>query len=69
MTVTVITKTQHLSDLCTRLSQSPYVTVDTEFLREKTYYSKLCLIQIANNHESAIIDPLSPELNLSPLWD
>ena len=69
MTVTVITKTQPLSDLCHRLAQSPYVTVDTEFLREKTYYSKLCLIQIADTHESAIIDPLAPDLDLSPLWD
>ena len=65
----LITSTQPLAQLCSRLSQSPYVTVDTEFLREKTFWPKLCLIQIASPEEEAMIDPLGTEIDLTPFFD
>ena len=68
MSVQTITTTGQLQALCERLSQHSFVTVDTEFLREKTYYPKLCLIQVASDDESAIIDPLVEDIDLSPFW-
>ncbi|RFB04010.1 ribonuclease D [Parvularcula marina] len=65
----VITKTAALSEFCARLRQHEFITVDTEFMREKTYYSMLCLIQVASKDEAAIIDPLSDELDLAPLLE
>jgi len=69
----IITKTAELDAFCQICAMHDYVTVDTEFLRERTYYSKLCLIQIAypgEGDESAVlIDPLSDELSLAPLYD
>ena len=47
-----------LRDFMARCAKSPYMAIDTEFLREKTYYAKLCLVQIAIEGEVAIIDPL-----------
>ncbi|WP_417318307.1 ribonuclease D [Emcibacter sp.] len=67
--MSVITKNQHLAEVCERLSASEYVTVDTEFLRDKTYYSKLCLIQIANDEEFHAIDPLADGIDLSPFYE
>ncbi|MFO0998428.1 MAG: ribonuclease D [Alphaproteobacteria bacterium] len=63
----VIVDTASLEALCSRLSPSPYVTVDTEFMREKTYWPRLCLVQIAGPDDSAVIDPLAPGLDLAPL--
>ena len=67
----LIETTEELSDFCLYASKFDFVTIDTEFLREKTYYSKLCLVQIAvdsNDPCSAvIIDALSPNLDLEPL--
>lgn len=57
-----------LSAFCERAASSKILAVDTEFLREKTYYPKLCLIQVATHDESAAIDPLLID-NLSPLVD
>ncbi|WP_134498761.1 ribonuclease D [Microvirga pakistanensis] len=64
----LITTTEALSDACSRLSQHPFVTVDTEFLRETTYYPKLCLIQMAGpDPENAfLIDPLADGISLEP---
>ena len=64
----LISTTQDLSDACARLATHPFVTVDTEFLRETTYYPKLCLIQLASPDEAVIIDPLAPELDLAPFF-
>lgn len=64
----IITTTEKLSQLCQTLSQASYITLDTEFIREKTYYPVLCLIQIATDNIAACIDPLSPDLDLSPLF-
>ncbi len=63
----LITDSATLANLCARLSDAPFVTVDTEFMRESTYYPELCLIQIADTEEAAAIDPMAPGLDLSPL--
>ncbi len=64
----LISDTAALSAACDRLATHPFVTVDTEFLRETTYYPKLCLIQIASPDEAVLIDPLSPDLDLAPFF-
>lgn len=64
-----ITDTVALADLCSRLAGEEYVTVDTEFLRDKTYWPQLCLIQIAGAKEAAAIDPLAAGLDLAPLFE
>ncbi|MGI8942743.1 MAG: ribonuclease D [Qipengyuania sp.] len=64
----LITTTDALAQLCERLSQSDFVTVDTEFMRENTYWPELCLVQIANEEEAAAIDPLAEGIDLKPLW-
>ena len=64
----LISTTQALSDACQRLASHPFVTVDTEFLRETTYYPKLCLIQLASPDEAVLVDPLAPELDLTPFF-
>ncbi|WP_169545461.1 ribonuclease D [Sneathiella aquimaris] len=64
----IVTTTDTLSDLCQRLSKHSYVTIDTEFLRENTFWPELCLVQIASDDESAIIDPLANGIDLAPLF-
>ena len=68
----IITKTEALAEFCTRASTHDYVTIDTEFLREKTYYSKLCLVQIAypgeGDETAVLVDPLSDGIDLSSLY-
>lgn len=66
---TVLTTSADLKALCDRLSTVAYVTVDTEFMRESTYWAKLCLVQIAGPDESAAIDPLAPGIDLAPLFE
>jgi len=63
----LITDTATLTELCARLAKSPYVAVDTEFMRENTYWPELCLVQIADDHEAAAIDPLAEGIDLAPL--
>ena len=67
-----ITTTEGLSAFCDRAAKAPYVTVDTEFLRERTYYSKLCLIQLAipgdAEEDAVLVDPLVKGLSLDPLY-
>ncbi len=65
----LITKTEELAALCERLAKSDFVTVDTEFMRENTYWPELCLVQIANTEEAAAVDPKAEGLDLSPLLD
>ena len=65
----LITDTATLTDLVGRLARSPFVAVDTEFMRENTYWPELCLIQIADSNEAAAIDPLADGLDLAPLLD
>lgn len=64
----LITKTEELSALVDRLGQHPFVAVDTEFMRENTYWPDLCLIQVASPEEAAAIDPKA-DLDLQPLLD
>lgn len=64
----MVTNNEELNQCCTALANSPFLAIDTEFLRETTYYSKLALIQIANESDTYIIDPLSLE-NLEPFFE
>jgi ribonuclease D len=65
--MTWIADSATLADFCRRIAPSAYVTVDTEFMRERTYWAQLCLIQVASPDEAAAIDALAPGLDLSPL--
>lgn len=67
--MTPITTTEALRDFCAKLSDQPFITVDTEFMRETTYWPKLCLIQAASPTDAAIIDPLADGLDLEPFLD
>ncbi|SEQ22145.1 ribonuclease D [Loktanella sp. DSM 29012] len=68
-----ITTTTELATFCAEAAKRPYVTVDTEFLRERTYYSKLCLVQLAYRdaagEDAVLVDPLVDGLSLEPLYD
>jgi ribonuclease D len=67
-----ITTTDELAAFCDRAAVEPYVTVDTEFLRERTYYAKLCLVQLAipgeGDDTAVLVDPLADGLSLDPLY-
>ncbi len=65
----LISDSASLANLCTRLAQSPFVCVDTEFMRESTFWPELCLIQVADMNEAAAIDPMAPGIDLKPLLD
>ncbi|WP_420103583.1 ribonuclease D [Bosea sp. (in: a-proteobacteria)] len=64
----LIADTAELAAACERLAAHPFVTVDTEFLRETTYYPKLCLIQLASPDEAVLVDPLAPGIDLAPFF-
>ncbi|WP_438991318.1 ribonuclease D [Lentibacter sp.] len=68
-----ITTTAELADYCQEAATHDYVTVDTEFLRERTYYSKLCLVQLAmpgtTDDNAVLVDPLASGISLQPLYD
>ena len=65
----LITTSAALTDLCSRLAKADFVCVDTEFMRENTFWPELCLIQIADSEEAAAIDPLARDLDMKPLMD
>jgi len=65
----LITDTAALSDLVGRLAKHPFVAVDTEFMRENTFWPDLCLIQIASPEEAAAVDPKAEGIDLAPLMD
>lgn len=64
----LIATTDALAAACARLAKFPFVTVDTEFLRETTYYAKLCLIQMASPAEAVLVDPLAEGMDLAPFY-
>src|SRR5437868_13845526 len=64
--MTPITTTAELTAFCDRIQGSPFLAVDTEFMRETTYWPKLCLIQAATPEAEAVIDPLASDIDLSP---
>lgn len=65
----LVTTTAELEDLCARWAKSSFIAVDTEFMRENTYWPDLCLIQVADEHEAAAIDPKADGIDLKPLLD
>ena len=65
----LITTTEALAELCERWAKADFICVDTEFMRENTYWPELCLVQVADTEEAAAIDPLAPGIDLSPLLD
>lgn len=65
----IVTTTEQLKRLCGGFARAPYVTVDTEFLRETTFWPELCLVQMASPDEAAIIDPLAPGIELKALFE
>lgn len=66
----IITHQSDLENFCNSLKGEEFITIDTEFLREKTYFPKLCLIQIGDkNKKAAAIDPLSSNIDLQPVFD
>ena len=64
----LISSTSDLQILCDRLAKGPFVTVDTEFLREQTFWPQLCLIQLAGEGAEAIVDPMAEGLDLAPFY-
>ena len=62
----LIKTNEELVDVCKSISEEKFITIDTEFIREKTYWSKLCLIQICTHNKEIIIDPLENNIDLKP---
>ena len=65
----LITTTEELGAVCARMAQHAFVTVDTEFLRETTYYPLLCVAQMATTDDAVVIDTLAPGIDLGPFFD
>ena len=64
----LIETTQELAQICTRLGRHDFVAVDTEFIREQTYWPRLCLIQLAGPEDEALVDPLRAGISLEPFF-
>jgi len=69
MEITPISKSDALAKFCEEQERADYIAVDTEFLRDRTYWPQLCLVQIAGPDAAAAIDTLAPEIDLTPLYD
>src|SRR5258708_12657902 len=65
----LITTTSELAAVCARLAKHNVITVDTEFLRETTYYPLLCVVQMASAEEAVVIDTLAKGIELKPFFD
>jgi ribonuclease D len=66
--MSLLTTTAELASLCAELAREAYVAVDTEFMRDRTYWPKLCLVQVAGAKRQAAIDPLARGIDLAPLF-
>ena len=70
MNTRTITTTEDLMQFCATFGDEQFITVDTEFIRERTYFPQLCLMQVATSKEAVAIDPIAgPEMDLTPLYD
>lgn len=67
--MSLISSTDELAQACARFAKHAFVTVDTEFLRETTFWPKVCVIQIASDEEAIAVDALAEELNLAPFFE
>jgi ribonuclease D len=65
----LIATTAELADVCARMARHPFITVDTEFLRESTYYPLLCVAQMASTDEAVVVDALAEDIDLAPFFD
>jgi ribonuclease D len=66
--MTIVTTSVELAALCKRLARFPVVTVDTEFMRETTFWPKLCVVQLASPEEAVIVDAMAPDIDLDPFF-
>ena len=67
--MTLITTTEELAAFCAAHSETEFVTVDTEFMRERTYWPKLCLVQLGGPKDTVAVDPLAKGISLAPLFE
>lgn len=67
--MTLITKTEQLAHFCAAQANTDFVTIDTEFMRERTYWPKLCLVQLGGPNDTVAIDPLVDTLDMTPLFE
>ena len=65
----LITRTEELAEVCARLGSAEFVAVDTEFMREQTFWPRLCLIQMAGGGTEALVDSLTPGMDLTPFFE
>ena len=65
----LIIDTAELAAFCKRAANSKFIAVDTEFIRDKTYWPRLCLVQVATEVEAVIIDAVAPDIDLASLFD
>jgi ribonuclease D len=66
--MTLLTTTSQLADFCASVASAEFVTIDTEFMRERTYWPKLCLVQLGGPHGVVAVDPLADGIDLAPLF-
>jgi len=68
-TMDLIARTEDLAAACAKLAAAPFIAVDTEFMREQTFWPRLCLVQIASEDTEVLIDSMAPDIDLTPLFD